>query len=82
MGCNCRATKKGIANNKSDRSLALFQYEQYKPLIGDTKIQYFTKEQREKVLEWYYQVYPNSVEVKYTSANKSLIEFYKHHNLL
>ena len=82
MGCNCKATKKGVPNNEDQRWLAQDIHNQYKIMIGDKSIQYFTTEQREKVLEWYYLVWFNSVEVDYKTANKKLLYFFDKHNLL
>ena len=79
--CNCKGTTKGIANKSKERWLAMEIYDLYKIEIGDTKIQYFTKEQRELVLSWYEWVYPNSIPVDYKKANTELNKIFDYHNL-
>lgn len=82
MGCNCKGTKKGIPNNENQKWLAQDLYNKYQVMIGDKSIQYFTKEQREKVLEWYYMVWFNSVDVDYKHANSKLLYLFEKYNLL
>lgn len=82
MGCNCKGTTKGVANNSRHRGLILPIYEQYKETIGDTSIQYFTTEQRNFVKYKYYEVYPNSVEVDYKKANYELIKVFQYHKFI
>ena len=82
MGCNCKATRKGIANRSGEKWLIQEIYTDYSKEIGTTTIQYFTSQQRQQVTYWYYQVYPNSIEVNYKTANKELIEVFKKHNII
>ncbi len=81
MGCNCKGTTKGIANRAQERWLVKDIYNDYKELIGDKTIQYFTTEDRQQVKYWYYQVYPNSVEVTYKKADYELNKLFDHHNV-
>ena len=82
MGCNCKATSKGIANRASEKWLVQDVYELYKIEIGETRIQYFTKEQRDLVLDWYDEIYPNSIPVEYKKANNELIKLFQFHKLI
>jgi len=81
MGCNCKGTTKGIANRAQERWLVQDIYNQYVDIIGDKSIQYFTTEQRQQVRYWYYQAYPNSVEVDYKKADYELNKLFDYHKL-
>ena len=81
MACNCKKTTKGIPNRSKERWLVQQVWTDYSKEIGDTTIQYFTSQQRQQVRYWYYQVYPNSVEVDYKHANRELIKVFEYHKL-
>lgn len=81
MGCNCKGTSKGISNKAHEKWLVREIYDLYKIEIGDKTIQYFTSEQRELVLEWYYQVYLNSIKVDYKKADHELNKLFDYHKL-
>lgn len=82
MGCNCKGTTKGIPNKANEKWLAQDIYELYKIEIGQTTIQYFTKEMRQLVLDWYDMIYPNSISVDYKKANTELIKVFQYHKLI
>lgn len=82
MGCNCKGTSKGIPNKSNEKWLARDVYDLYKIEIGETTIQYFTKEMRQLVLDWYDMIYPNSIPVDYKKANTELIKVFQYHKLI
>lgn len=81
MGCNCKGTSKGIANRAYEKWIVVDIKNLYDVEIGDTSIQYYTKEQRMLVGEWYEWVYPNSIPVDYKKADRELIKLFDYHKL-
>ena len=81
MGCNCKGTTKGIANRVNEKWIVEEVFNLYQIEIEDKTIQYFTSEQRQLVLDWYYQLYPNSIPVDYKVANRELLKAFDYHKL-
>lgn len=78
--CKCRSNK-GTPNRTNELWLVKEIYAKYNQLINETSIQYMSKEQRELILEWYYELYPKSVVVDYKTANKQLLKVFELHKL-
>ena len=76
MGCNCKSTGKGVPNRTNQKWLIEQVYDAYQTEIGDKTVQYFTTEQRDKVLEWYYEIWYNSKPVDYKTANAELLKVF------
>lgn len=81
MGCGCKQTGKGIPNRAGEKWLIKEIYDHYKTEIGNTTIQYFTKEQRQLVIDWYEWVYHNSKPVDYKTANNKLNYLFEYHKI-
>jgi len=80
MGCNCKGTRKGITNRSQERWLVQDIFAKYQTLTGETET--LTDEQNKQLKYWYYEIYPNSVEVDYTIAKRELINVFSQHKLL
>ena len=70
-----------MANYKYEKWRVVKIKEQYDQEIGNTTIQYFTKDQRTLVIDWYQTIYPHSPKVDYKKANRELIKLFEYHKL-
>ena len=81
MGCGCKGTRKGIPNRKSELWLVKQIHQEYTSTIGDKDLQDFTSDDIGRVLDWYYQIYTNSISVDYQVAYRELIKVFDYHKL-